>query len=147
LNDDFVNLIGTKDVICGGSYAKNYGVLSLGGSMTVKWVFADPLLKTQHWVRRKNGLLGVGTTHHYILNMIPSSFYILCRMYIDIACSAWDLIRKREIDHFEMVQHRAVRFVASRHRNTSSVGDILNTWTGTVLKTGVNMLDLSWCIK
>ena len=72
---------------------------------------------------------------------------------------------KGEIDQHEIVQHKAARFVTTRQRNRPTVGDILqhldwgsfedrckharvlatyyNTWTGLVLKTGVNMLELS----
>ena len=48
------------------------------------------------------------------------------------------------IDQLEMLQHMVVRFITNKQWNTWSVGD---TSAGAVLKTGLKMLDLLWCIK
>jgi hypothetical protein len=48
------------------------------------------------------------------------------------------------IDQLEMLQLMVVRFITNKQWNTWSVGD---TSAGAVLKTGLKMFDLLWCIK
>ena len=51
----------------------------------------------------------------------------LVRPTIEYASSVWDPYKQTEIDLLEKTQRRAARFVSNRHRNTSSVSDMLET--------------------
>ena len=42
-----------------------------------------------------------------------------------VACAVWDPHNDKHINNLQKVQRRAARFVLNRHRNTSSVGDML----------------------
>ena len=53
------------------------------------------------------------------------AYKALVRPLLEYAAPVWDPHQQNEIDELEKVQRRAARFVCNRHRNTSSVGDIL----------------------
>jgi hypothetical protein len=50
----------------------------------------------------------------------------LVRPTLEYACSVWDPYVIGDISSIEKVQRRAARYVTSRYRNTSSVGEMLN---------------------
>eukprot|EP00745_Piridium_sociabile_P041733 TRINITY_DN82982_c0_g1_i5.p1 TRINITY_DN82982_c0_g1~~TRINITY_DN82982_c0_g1_i5.p1 ORF type:complete len:1008 (+),score=211.04 TRINITY_DN82982_c0_g1_i5:126-3026(+) len=50
----------------------------------------------------------------------------LVRPILEYASTVWDPHQKNDIDKLEAVQRRAARFALNRHRNTSSVGNMLN---------------------
>ena len=49
------------------------------------------------------------------------------RPLVEYASTVWDPYTQALIQKIEMVQRRAVRYVKNRHRNTSSVSDMLCT--------------------
>ena len=51
----------------------------------------------------------------------------LVRPTLEYACPVWDPHKQVEIDLLEKTQRRAARFVTNRHRNTSSVTDMLSS--------------------
>ena len=53
------------------------------------------------------------------------AYIALVRPLLEYAAPVWDPYQQREIEAIEKVQRRAARFVENRHRNTSSVGDML----------------------
>ena len=53
------------------------------------------------------------------------AYKALVRPLLEYAAPVWDPHQQNEIDELEKVQRRAARFVCNRHRNTSSVGDML----------------------
>ena len=50
----------------------------------------------------------------------------LVRPSLEYACSVWDPYFTEDINKIEKVQRRAARYVTNRHRNTSSVSDMLD---------------------
>lgn len=50
----------------------------------------------------------------------------LVRPSLEYACSVWDPFFTEDIHKIDMIQRRAARYVTNRHRNTSSVSDMLN---------------------
>ena len=52
---------------------------------------------------------------------------MLVRPSMEYACTVWDPHTQSETNKIEKVQRRAARWVLSRHRNTSSVSDMLET--------------------
>ena len=55
------------------------------------------------------------------------AYFSLVRPLLEYSSSVWDPHTQKNIKKLEMVQHRASRYVLHRHRNTSSVTDLLHT--------------------
>ena len=53
------------------------------------------------------------------------AYYTLVRPLVEYASTVWDPHTKRNTKKLEMVQRRAARYVTNRHRNRSSVSDML----------------------
>ena len=55
----------------------------------------------------------------------------LVRPIVEYASCVWDPYTNQDVDKIERIQRRAARFVLNRHRNTSSVSDMLEElqWT------------------
>ena len=53
-------------------------------------------------------------------------YFTLVRPLVEYACTVWDLHTQRNIQKLEMVQRQAARYVTNRHRNRSSVSDMLH---------------------
>ena len=54
------------------------------------------------------------------------AYKMLVRPSLEYACTVWDPHSETECYKIEKIQRRAARWVLSRHRNTSSVGDMLD---------------------
>lgn len=55
------------------------------------------------------------------------AYFTLVRPLVEYASTVWDPHTQSNIHKLEMVQRRAARYVKSRHRNLSSVSDLLTT--------------------
>ena len=55
------------------------------------------------------------------------AYKMLVRPSLEYACTVWDPHTATECYKIEKIQRRAARWVLSRHRNTSSVGEMLDT--------------------
>ena len=55
------------------------------------------------------------------------AYFGLVRPQLEYAATVWDPHTQCNINRLEQIQRRAARYVTSRHRNTSSVSDMLNT--------------------
>ena len=54
------------------------------------------------------------------------AYFTLVRPLVEYASTVWDPHTQRNIQKLEMVQRRAASYVTNRHRNRSSVGDMLH---------------------
>ena len=55
------------------------------------------------------------------------AYKMLLRPCLEYACTVWDPHTDTDCEKLERVQRRAARWVLNRHRNTSSVGEMLET--------------------
>ena len=55
------------------------------------------------------------------------AYKALVRPLLEYSCTVWDPFSQKDVSKIEAVQRRAARFVINRHRNTSSVGEMLQT--------------------
>ncbi|XP_070183866.1 uncharacterized protein [Littorina saxatilis] len=90
----------------------------------LKWdIHIDTIVKkanqTLGFLRRN---LKIGAVHTKEL-----AYKSLVRPLLEYACTAWDPSSQKNIAKIEAVQRRAARYVLHRHRNTSSVGEMLQT--------------------
>ena len=54
------------------------------------------------------------------------AYFTLVRPLVEYASTVWDPHTQRNIQKLEMIQRRAARYVTNRHRNRSSVSDMLH---------------------
>lgn len=55
------------------------------------------------------------------------AYFTLVRPLVEYASTVWDPHTQTDIQKLEMVQRRAARYVKNRHRNASSVSDMLSS--------------------
>ena len=75
--------------------------------------------RTVGFIRRN---LSIGAT-----SLKDRSYFTFLRPLVKYASTVWDPYTQTRIQKIEMVQQRAARYVKHKHRNTSSVSDILRT--------------------
>ena len=74
--------------------------------------------KTLGFLRRK---LNIGP-----VSIKQQAYFTLVRHLVEYASTVWDPHTQRNIKKLEMVQRQAARHVTNRHRNRSSVSDMLH---------------------
>ena len=81
----------------------------------------------QHTINSGNRLLGFLRRNLKINSKKTKhlAYLTLLRPKLEYAATVWDPHSKEAINGIEMIQRRAARFVLNRHRNTSSVGQML----------------------
>lgn len=79
----------------------------------------DKASRTIGFLRRN---LNIGS-----VSIKQQAYFSLVRPLVEYASTVWDPYTQANIQKLEMVQRRAARYVTSRHRNTSSVSDMLQS--------------------
>ena len=62
-----------------------------------------------------------------VVSIKQQAYFSLVRPLVEYASTVWDPDTQTNIQTLEMVQRRAARYILSRHRNTSSVSDMLQS--------------------
>ena len=75
------------------------------------------------------------------------AYFTLVRPLVEYASKVWDPHTQRNIQKLEMVQRRAARYVINRHRNRSSVSDMLHGLNWQSCKTEGRMPASACCTK
>ena len=80
-------------------------------------------------VKKANQMLGLLRRNLKVSSVKTkeTAYKTFIRPLVEYACTVWDPATQKDVAKIEMIQRRAARYVLHRHRNTSSVGEMLDT--------------------
>ena len=108
-------------ILAGVSSAKNLGITVTDDLLRDTHIqnLCDTVNRTIGFFRRNLNVDSV--------SIIQQAYFFLVRPLVEYNSSVWDPYTHANIQKLKMVQRRVARYVTSRHRNTYSVSDMLQS--------------------